>query len=233
MKILSVECSAKSASCAIVEDGKIISSFFTNAKITHSQTLMPMIKEMLESSETDIKDIGLFAVSSGPGSFTGIRIGISLIKGMALCRNTPCIGVSSLLALAYNFTLSDCNVVGVFDARCNQVYTASFAIRKGKVKRLTEDRAVKIEELKNEVLKSKSKCPIVLAGDGAKLFYPFVKDKKNIILASEQLLLPNGVGVAFACQKEKEFVTAQNLLPVYLRLPQAQRELNAKKEKEK
>ncbi|MBR2043064.1 MAG: tRNA (adenosine(37)-N6)-threonylcarbamoyltransferase complex dimerization subunit type 1 TsaB [Clostridia bacterium] len=235
MKILSCECSAKSASCAISEDGKIIADAFINLPLTHSQTLLPMISSMLSSSKTDIKDIDAFAVSAGPGSFTGIRIGISAIKGMALSKNAPCIPVSTLEAIAYGFTGSDALICAVMDARCNQLYSGIFRVKNGRVKRISEDEAVSISLLAEKINKSRVKCPIIIAGDGATVFYPHVKNKNNLYLADEICRYQRASGVAL-CATEKynkgETVSAERLLPVYLRLPQAERELKLKKEKE-
>jgi tRNA threonylcarbamoyladenosine biosynthesis protein TsaB len=188
---------------------------------------------MLSNTHIPFNDIDAFAVSAGPGSFTGIRIGISAVKGMALPKNAPCIPVSTLEAIAYNFLNEDALVCAVMDARCNQVYNALFRINKGKVKRICEDRAVSIDFLKNEILKSKVRCKIIVAGDGADLFFPSVKDKKNAVIAEEDRRLQNGEGVAKAAErlyKKGVFNTAQQLLPIYLRLPQAERELKLKKE---
>lgn len=231
MKILAIDCSAKSASCAITDDSNIIASSFINVSLTHSQTLMPMVCSLLSQSKTDLNEIGAFAVSAGPGSFTGVRIGISAIKGMAASKKLPCIAVSTLFAIAQNFKDRDALVCAVMDARCNQVYTALFRIKNGKIKRLCEDRAEKIETVAKEILKSRVKCPIIIAGDGAKLFYSAVKSKGNVILADEYHRYQNGVGVALAAKEnyEKgEFTTPEKLLPVYLRLPQAERELKEK-----
>lgn len=235
MKLLAVDCSAKSASCAIIEEDKIIATSFINVNLTHSQTLMPMVKDLLINSKTNINEIGAFAISAGPGSFTGVRIGISAIKGMALANNTPCIAVSTLYAIAQNFSDRDALICTVMDARCNQVYGALFRVKNGKIKRLCEDKAVKIPELKEQIMKSRVSCPIIIAGDGAKLFYSAVENKKNTVLAKESLRYQNGLGVALAGMESYEkgqFTTPEKLLPIYLRLPQAERELKAKQNKE-
>ena len=235
MKLLAVDCSAKSASCAIIEEEKIIASSFINVNLTHSQTLMPMISDLLINSRNNINEIGAFAISAGPGSFTGVRIGISAIKGMALANNTPCIAVSTLYAIAQNFRYRDALVCAVMDARCNQVYGALFRIKNGKIKRLCEDKAVKIDELAEEIMKSRVTCPIIIAGDGAKLFYSAVESKKNVVLAEEVLRYQNGTGVALAgieSYNKGKSSTPEKLLPIYLRLPQAERELKAKQTKE-
>ncbi len=231
MKILSLECSAKSASCAVSEENKILCSDFTSSPLTHSQTLLPMVTNMLSTAKIPFSDIGAFAVSAGPGSFTGIRIGISAVKGMALPKNSPCIPVSTLEAIAYNFSDEDALICAVMDARCNQVYNALFRIKDGKVKRLCEDRAVSVDFLKDEIFKSKVRCEIIIAGDGAEMFFPFVNDKKNVILAPKEKVLQSGCGVAKAAEKlfkDGFFKTAEQLLPIYLRLPQAERELKLK-----
>ena len=108
MKILSIECSAKPCSAAIISDGEIIASDFKNEGLTHSQTLLPMVEDVLKTAELKIRDIDGFAVASGPGSFTGIRIGISLIKGLAAPNNTPCAPVSTLEAMSYNLSDKNC-----------------------------------------------------------------------------------------------------------------------------
>ncbi len=231
MKLLSIECSAKTASCAVCHNGRVICSDFTASPLTHSQTLLPMTKAMLDKNGIKISDINAFAVSAGPGSFTGIRIGISAVKGMALSRNLPCVGVSTLLATAYNFINEDAIICAVMDARCNQFYNALFRIKDGKVSRLCQDRAIFAAELKTEIMKKRVRCPIIIAGDGAKLFYPMVEKKANTVLAENDSCFQNGVGVALAAQEsisKGDFVSAEQLLPIYLRLPQAERELKEK-----
>lgn len=236
MKILSLECSAKSASCAITENGKVKGSDFTIAGLTHSQTLLPMVSALLSKTKTSIKDIDAFAVSAGPGSFTGVRIGISALKGMALPYNTPCIPVSTLSAIAENFRSENALICAVMDARCNQVYSALFRVKNGKITRLCPDRAIKSEELAQELMKSRVRCPIIIAGDGAEVFFPYIANKKNAVLAEASMRYQNGVGVAIAAEesyKKGEFKDAIQILPIYLRLPQAERELKEKLRREK
>ncbi len=231
MKILGLECSATPASCAIVEDSKIIAQSFVNVKLTHSQTLLPLVTSMLKASLTDLDDIDGFAITSGPGSFTGIRIGISALKGLACAGNKPCFAVSTLRAIAENFCSTDCIVCAVMDARCNQVYNALFSIKNGEITRLCEDRAVMIEEVCEELKNLTDNKPIYIAGDGADIFYPFAKDIENVKKASPQALFQNAAGVCLAAEKEYKNtppLLAEELLPFYLRLPQAERELNLK-----
>lgn len=235
MKILAIECSAKPCSVAIIEDSKILASSFTNVGLTHSQTLMPMVEDVLKASLTKIGDIDGFAVSAGPGSFTGIRIGISAVKGMAAMRKIPCAEISTLRAMPENYIDTDCFICAVMDARCSQVYNALFDIESGNIKRLCDDRALMCDELKSEIeqLSQKGK-KIIVVGDGADVFYPFVKDISNVCVAHESRRYQNAVGVALASIEKfmkNEIKNPEELLPIYLRLPQAERELKLKKEK--
>ena len=233
MKILAVECSATPASVAILENDKLIASAYTNVKLTHSQTLMPMIQGALSSSKTNINEVDGFAISSGPGSFTGIRIGISAVKGLAAVKKTPCVAVSTLFAMAQNYSDTDCIICAVMDARCNQLYNAIFDIKNGVITRLCEDRALMcdelIEEIKN-ISQSSDKC-VIIVGDGADIFYNAAKDIKNIKKAHPIRQYQNAVGVGFTSLdafKKGETLSPNDLLPFYLRLPQAERELKAK-----
>ncbi len=234
MKILSVECSATPCSVAISENGKILSSAFTNVKLTHSQTLMPMVESVLRASLLSIGDIGAFAVSSGPGSFTGVRIGISAVKGMAQAGNLPCISVSTLESMAQNYSDTECFVCAVMDARCNQVYNALFSNKNGICERLCDDRALAIDDLVPQIVElAKQGKKIYIVGDGAEIFYDFVKDIQNVVLADEQRRFQNAVGVSAVAElmfKNNDYITAKELQPKYLRLPQAERELKRKEE---
>lgn len=230
MKILSVECTASPVSVALAEDGKILGEYFLNQKTTHSQTLMPMIDSLLNVCNVAPNDIDAFAVTVGPGSFTGVRIGVSAVKGLAEPLDKPCIPVSVLEAMAYNMEAVDCIVCAVMDARCNQFYNALFKVECGKIERLCEDRAILKEELINEVANLENgSLPIFAVGDGADIFYESAKDSiKNLNLAPEHLKYQRATGVYKATLEVKETVLAEELLPSYLRLPQAERELKAK-----
>ena len=238
MKILAIECSAIPCSAAVLEDDKIISSGFVNVKLTHSQTLMPMVQSVLSSAQLSLSDIEGFAVSAGPGSFTGIRIGISALKGMAAAKKSPCVGVSTLRAMAENYADTDCIICAVMDARCNQVYNALFDISDGNIKRLCDDRALLCDELKEEIINISQgqEKSVIIIGDGAEVFYPFVEDLSFVSKAHHQRLFQNAVGVGLAATEDfrkGNTVSPETLLPVYLRLPQAERELNNKRSKEK
>ena len=228
MKILAVDTSAVCASAAITEDDKIISLCQTNAGLTHSRTLLPMIDAALKNSETDLDSIDFFSVSVGPGSFTGIRIGISAVKGLCDAKGKPCLPVSTLEGLAFNLLGQDVIACCVMDARCKQVYTALFDIEGEKITRLCEDKAVSIDELGKELEQYKKK--IVFVGDGAQI----CRNSLGYELAPPILRFQNAASVAFAAkrqyEKDKKSVPASEVMPVYLRLPQAERELKAKKQ---
>ncbi len=236
MKILNLECSATPASVAVTENGKILASSFVNTKLTHSQTLMPMVENTLSAAKLTIADIDGFAITNGPGSFTGVRIGISALKGLAAPKNLPCVAVSTLRAMAENYSDTDCIVCAVMDARCNQVYNALFEIENGKIKRLCEDRALLCDELAEEIkkLSQKTEKCVIIVGDGADIFYPFVETIENVRISAPARRFQNATGVGAVAQEsflKGDTIEASALLPFYLRLPQAERELKAKEEK--
>ncbi len=235
MKILAVECSATPASVAIIENDKLVSSSFTNIKLTHSQTLMPMIDNMLKATKISIGDIDGFAISSGPGSFTGVRIGISAVKGLAIANKTKCVGVSTLRAMAENYSDTDCIVCAVMDARCNQLYNAIFDIENGNITRLKEDRALMCDTLLEEIKGlSQNGKTVIIVGDGADIFYDKAKEITNVKKAHPIRQYQNAAGVGFASLeafKNGEAISPNELLPFYLRLPQAERELKLKENK--
>ena len=216
--ILSVDSSAVTASVALTDGKKVIKSEFINAGLTHSETLLPMIKMVM--GDYKISDLDAIAVTAGPGSFTGVRT----VKGLAFNDNIPCVSVSTLEAIACNFLDEDCIVCSVMDARRMQFYNAIFEIKNGKAVRLCEDRAISIDDLKNDLKKYEK---VIIAGDGARLCYDNL-GIDNIILAPEDKRYQCGQGVALAAEN-KEKISAAALMPVYLRLSQAERELKLKK----
>ncbi len=235
MKILAIDTSAVASSAAVFENGQCVSEVFANVKLTHSQTLLPMCDCALKSAALTLNDIGAFAVSGGPGSFTGLRIGIAAIKGMAAPEGKPCCNVSSLEALAYNLCGIDGIICSVMDARCNQFYTGLFKSENGKIERMTEDRAIAADELYSEL--EKIEKSIFLVGDGAELCLSGADEKlrNRLILSPGHLRYARANSVALAAFNHKEdFKDCSELIPKYLRLPQAQRELlKRKKEKNK
>ncbi len=233
MLILSIECTAGPVSCALIEDGKLKSELYLDVKTTHSQTLLPMVEQALSLCSKQVKDLDYIAVTEGPGSFTGVRIGVSAVKGLAEPLNILCIPVSVLEAMAYNVVGQEAYVCSVMDARCNQVYNALFKVSGEKVERLCDDRALMIDELKAELLEiaNKDNCPIIVVGDGAELFFGKASEIDSLKLAPMHLIRQKASGVGMVALKhiaEGKTVTAEQLLPKYLRLPQAERELRAK-----
>lgn len=224
MRILAVDTSAVCAAVAVTDDEKILSESQTNTGLTHSRTLMPMVDSTLKNAEIPLSSIDLFACSVGPGSFTGIRIGVAAIKGLCDGTKKKCMPVSTLEALAYNLLGRSCTAVCVMDARCNQVYTASFRVDGDTVTRLTEDEAIKIEELGERLPKYEN---VIFVGDGAKICHKAL----GYAIAPPSELYQKGSSVALCALRnysEDKAVEGNELLPVYLRLPQAERELKAR-----
>lgn len=218
MKILAIDSSAKSASVAIIEDDKVLGEFYVNIGFTHSQTLVPMIKNLFDVTKLTADDIDLFAVNNGPGSFTGVRIGVAAIKGLAFKNNTPCVAVSTLESIAYNLIDSDCLAISAMDARCNQVYNANFDIKGGKMTRLTPDRAISIENLLLELSDYDKK--MIFVGDGADLCYNVSKLNKNTYLANNNFKFQTAKNVAAIAKikfLKNEITLPENLAPAYLR----------------
>ncbi len=239
MKILAIDCTAKPASVAVLENGKVLGSAYTNTGLTHSETLVPMVDGVLKNAKLSLQDVDYYAINAGPGSFTGVRIGVAALKGLVFSDDKNCLSISTLESMAYNFQglpgLADYIIVPAMDARRNQVYTAAFEWNEGEVHRLLEDTAIPIPELL-EKLESYQR-PVMFVGDGAHLCdKASAETALNAILAPEQLRYQNAVAVA-ACAEAKiktgeNPVGSDEILPVYLRAPQAERELKKRKEQE-
>ncbi len=226
MKILAFDSTAKAASVAIAENEKLLALYNIENGLTHSELLLPMIESLMKALKLEYSDIGLFAVSVGPGSFTGVRIGAALLKGLAFGRGLPCAEISTLEALAENASELEGIIVPVMDARRNQFYTARFEASCGKIKRLSDDEALGIDELA-DTLRGIS-APIYLVGDGYSPAEKMLSDR-NIKLKQTPILLraQNAYSIAkIAARKyeDGEYTTDRELLPTYLRLPQAERE---------
>lgn len=230
MKILALETSAKAVSVAVAENGKILCSRFANAGQTHSVTMMPMLNEMLNTAALTLDDIGAVAVAHGPGSFTGLRIGVSAAKGLAWAKGLPCCGVSTLEAMAENGRHFEGLIIGAMDARRNQIYNALFLCQGGKMERLTPDRAIGLSELLAEI-KNRPEAKLVV-GDGAELCYNYLTENNiscQMLPGDRGLQSAEGVGkVACVIAAQGQLVPPQALNPVYLRLSQAERERLAK-----
>ena len=222
MLVLAIDTTAVAASAALVDESGIIAVFNVNNKLTHSQKLLPMIDSVLSQSGYGISDVDLFAVSAGPGSFTGVRIGISAIKGLAFSKDIPCVAVSSLEALAYMNRNCGAVMCPVMDARRDEYYNALF---NSDFSRICDDRAISAEELEIQL---KSYAKVILNGDGAIKLLDWLDGRlPNVSLASEISLLQSAASVGL-CGLEKfkrgEKISSFDLSPVYLRKPQAERE---------
>ncbi len=229
MKILAVDTSATPVSAALTDSGRLLGEFYLNVKTTHSQTLMPIVESLLKTTGTDVKDIDVFAVNVGPGSFTGVRIGVASVKGLTMPLDKPCAAVSTLEAMANCMPYESGVVCAVMDARCSQVYNALFRMKGGIAERLTPDRALSIAELKQELANYSEE--VYLVGDGAEICQNAFSNMENIVLVPENIRFQHAYGTAKAAERmaeENKLCTSDELMPLYLRLPQAERERLAK-----
>ncbi len=227
MKLLSIDSSGKTAACAVTEDGTLIARNFTDSGLTHSQTLLPMVDSVLKLAGVDISDIDEFAVTVGPGSFTGLRIGASLVMGLA--GNKPVRPVPTLEALAYNFCDEDCIIIPALDARRSQVYTAVFESKNGEIIRICEDSAMSVDDVITRISNYGDK-PVKILGDGAYLFENAASVFMNINFPEGKMLYVQGDAIAKAAMK-KLSVSAKDIKLSYLRMSQAERELKEKQKK--
>ncbi len=226
MLTLAFETSAKAASVALVQDGKLLGESYQNTGLTHSQTLMVMAEDLLKQCSTKIGDLDAVAVAQGPGSFTGVRIGVAAAKGLAWGAELPCFGVSTLEAMAVSLGAWQGYICPCMDARRSQVYNALFYVNQGKLERVREDRAIALSEL-GEELKTLNDT-IFLVGDGSNLTYKTLSGEiPSLILPSEHRMHQRAAGVALVAQRlaqAGEAGDAAALTPNYLRLSQAERE---------
>lgn len=229
LKILGVDTSAKTASAAIYESGKLLGEIYADVGLTHSETALPMVKALLDLTRVSLRELDLLAVSTGPGSFTGLRIGIAAVQGISVGSGIPCASVSTLEALAWNLQDFDGVVCPVMDARREQVYTALFRGDGEVLQRIGEDRAVSLEQLGREL--SNLREAIIFVGDGAEMCYNKLVhslDRATLAIQSRRMQRASSVcrvGES-AFMRQTGIVGPQDLTPSYLRLPQAERERN-------
>ena len=225
MKILAVDSTAVTASIAITEDERLLAEYTVCCGNTHSETLLPMIESALKTLRLTVSDIDLFACSAGPGSFTGVRIGAAVIKGLTFGKGRACVGVSTLEALAYNLCDHAGLICPVMNARRSQVYTALFRVRDGRLERLCPDRAVSLDELARE-LEAYADETVYLSGDG----YDMTRAALSACRLGdtpEEWIYQSGYSVAMCALNAFEAgvrTTDAELVPTYLRMPQAERE---------
>ena len=226
MLILAFETSAKAASVALMEGTKLLGEGYQNTGLTHSQTLMVMAEDVLKQCGKSAQDVQAVAVAEGPGSFTGVRIGVAAAKGFSWGKEIPCYGVSTLEAMAESLGIYEGYICPVMDARRSQVYNALFYVNRGAVERCREDRAIALTDLQEDLLTLEG--PIYLVGDGSTLTYNTLKDSvENLILPPEHRMHQRAVGVGLAAAKMAARGESPNgalLTPNYLRLSQAERE---------
>ena len=226
MNILALESSATACSVALCRDGELVAQFYQNSGLTHSRTLLPMVDSLLRSSGHTLEEVDVIAVAAGPGSFTGLRIGVATAKGLAWPGDKDCAPCSTLESMAWQCAHLGGEICAVMDARRNQVYNARFSCADGVLTRLTQDRAVGLEELADEVKKSGNAQ--ILVGDGAAVCYnAFEARGIPCVLMPPHLRYQTAWGVArtaWRLAQEGNLVHAGQLTPQYHRLSQAERE---------
>ena len=226
MLILAVETTAKAASVALLENGKLLGESYQNTGLTHSQTLMVMAEDLLKQCGKAMPDVTAVAVAEGPGSFTGVRIGVAAAKGLSWGGELPCYGVSTLESMALNLGIYEGYVCACMDARRNQVYNALFYVNKGVMERFSDDRAIALADLKTEL--EHIDGPVFLVGDGSNLTYTTLKDAiPGLVLPPEHRMHQRASGVALAAAAKiasGDPGDGAALTPNYLRLSQAERE---------
>lgn len=209
-----------------MENGTLLAEQYQNTGLTHSQTLMVMAETLLSQCGFSVADVDAVAVAQGPGSFTGVRIGVAAAKGFAWGRQLPCYGVSTLESMALSLGIWEGNICACMDARRSQVYNGLFSAAGGSLSRLVEDRAISLADLAEGL--SGLSGPIYLVGDGAVLTYNALRDRlPNLILPPEHRRHQRAVGVALLAQQQMAAGIpgdANALSPNYLRLSQAERE---------
>ena len=234
MLILAFETSAKAAGVALHDGAKLLAECYQNTGLTHSQTLMVMAEDLLKQCGLTAADVTHVAVAAGPGSFTGVRIGVAAAKGFAWGAQLPCCGVSTLEAMARGLGVYEGVVCACMDARRSQVYNALFRAEKGVLTPLCPDRAIALAELKEEL--EAIDGPIYLVGDGSSLTYnTLVSRLPNLVMPAEHRMHQRGAGVALAALEKinaGEIGDAASLQPNYLRLSQAEREKLEKQSKQ-
>ena len=227
MKILALDSTPKIATAALCEDDRVLAECSVDNGLTHSELLLPMVETLLAQTATEVGDIGLFACTVGPGSFTGVRIGVAVIKGLAFGRGIPCVGVSTPEALAENLAPLPGLYCPVMDARRGQVYTALFRHTGDGLSRLMPDTACSLEELLGDLRRLHADEEIRFCGDGTPLLAGADLSGLRVMAVPPLLLSQNAASVArvaLRAYQNGQYTDDRSLTPVYLRLPQAERE---------
>lgn len=235
MLILAFDSTARAASVAVSDGERVLAEYTVDNGLTQSELLLPMAESLLSSLKLSFSDIELAASAVGPGSFTGVRIGAALVKGIAFGRNIPCVEVSTLEALAENLSPLEGIILPAMDARRSQIYNARFKSDGEKLTRLTPDRAISLEALADELRGCEEN--IYISGDGYELTRKYLEECGIKVAKAPSLLINENAAsvarVAYRKYLSGEFTTDERLAPSYLRLPQAERERLEKQKKEK
>ena len=228
MKILTIDCCSSSCSAAVSEDARLLSYSLLDCGLGHSKTILVQIDQVLKNAGLKLNDMDYIATTVGPGSFTGIRIGVATAKGLAQATDIPLIALSTMDALAYNNTCADGTIIAcTLDARRQQVYRALYQIQGGVPSRICEDDAISIEALGEELAQLQS--PVLFVGDGARLCYDALQDALDCSIAPANLLAASASSAAIAAYRQTQSekfspLSHHELTPVYIRRPQAERE---------
>lgn len=230
MKVLAIDTTSNVATAAVAEDDILLGERVLNYKRTHSQKLMPMISELLEELELKAEDIDVFAAANGPGSFTGLRIGVATIKALAHAADKPVVGVSTLAGLAYNLPYCEHIIVPIMDARRNRVYTASYIWDEDGFKELSPDEVIDIAECADSCGRL---LDTVFVGDGVRVYKDFLieqlGDSAHFAPASAMLQRASSIAmIAMEKAKNGETMHYTELVPFYLNKSQAEREYDEK-----
>ena len=228
VRILAIDTSATVASCAVVEGEKLVCEHILNNKLTHSQTIMPQVEAVLREGELTVADIDLFAAVTGPGSYTGLRIGVSAVKALAHAANKPCAAVSALEAMAYNLACSNAIIVPIMDARREQVYNAIYRSNGNVLSEITAPRAISIIDCCKEIADMGEKA--VFLGDGLAVYRNIIKEQ----LGELAIFAPANINAQMAASAavlaaSKPQISYSELSPFYLRKSQAEREYEEKR----
>ena len=229
MKILAIEASGAAASVALIEDNVLRAEFTINHRMTHSQTLMPLINEIKQYLELDINTIDYIACSEGPGSFTGLRIGAATAKGIAMGIKKPIVPVSTLAGLAYNVYMTDAIICPIIDARRGQVYTALYKWENGRLEAWKKDCIEMFDDVLDEVLGFD--LPAIFVGDGIFIYGDRIAEYEGLSVAPASCNMPRAAGIASLAAElvaEGKYIDGSQFSPVYLRKSQAERELEEK-----
>ncbi len=228
MNIVAIDTSGPVASCAVMKDGEIVHAISMNQGLTHSETIMPALDESMYAAGISCKDVDVFAAVAGPGSFTGVRIGVCAVKGLAHAYNTPCVQIDALEALSMNFQYFDGIACPILDARRNQVYCAAFDMKNGRSERVLEDDAIEIGAFLEKLPQDRK---MVFLGDGLRVHEQKIRETlgdRAVIAPANLRQLRAEAACLLAEQKKDQWMEGRMLTPIYLRVPQAERERNAR-----